>query len=90
VPRATAAQGIPIAILSALRPAVGGRVIDVVGFGMAFKLCIATLLAGAVLISLPCPAHEPRDEKCGAGGCRADQRRLIARRKRGVRVIRAL
>jgi MFS family permease len=50
-----AAQGIPIAILSALGPAVGGRIIDVVGFGLAFKLCIATLLAGAVLMSLPMP-----------------------------------
>lgn len=50
-----AAQGIPIAILSALGPAVGGRVIDVIGFAAAFKLCIATLLLGAVLMALPMP-----------------------------------
>ena len=31
------------------------RIIDVVGFAAAFKLCIATLLVGALLMALPMP-----------------------------------
>ncbi len=49
-----AAQGIPIAVLSALGPAVGGRIIDVIGYKASFDLCIATLLVGALLM-LPMP-----------------------------------
>ncbi|MGH7660620.1 MAG: MFS transporter [Vulcanimicrobiaceae bacterium] len=44
------AQGIPIAVLSAMGPAVGGRIVDVIGYGASFKLCIATLIAGALLM----------------------------------------
>ena len=48
-----AAQGIPIAILSAAGPVIGGRLTDVVGYRASFELCIAVLGGGAFLMLLP-------------------------------------
>jgi MFS family permease len=47
------AQGIPIAILSALGPFVGGRLIDVFGYTASFEGCMASLALGALLMLLP-------------------------------------
>ena len=53
----TAAQGIPIGILSALGPFVGGFLIDVVGYVPSFALCIVLLAVGAavMLVQMPLP-----------------------------------
>jgi MFS family permease len=46
------AQGIPIAVLSALGPFVGGRLIDVFGYAASFEGCIASLALGMLLMLL--------------------------------------
>lgn len=48
-----AAQGIPIAILSALGPFVGGKLTDALGYAASFRLCIAALAAGTLLMLMP-------------------------------------
>lgn len=48
-----ALQGIPIAILAALGPFVGGKLIDTVGYTASFEGCIASLALGALLMLLP-------------------------------------
>ena len=45
-----AAQGIPVAILSALGPVAGGRLIDVFGYTSSFEACICSLIVGTVLM----------------------------------------
>jgi MFS family permease len=45
-----AAQGIPIAFLAALGPFIGGRLIDVFGYGASFGACIGALLLAALVI----------------------------------------
>jgi MFS family permease len=47
-----ALQGIPIAILAALGPFVGGRLIDGFGYTASFEGCIASLALGALLMLL--------------------------------------
>ncbi len=47
-----ALQGIPIAILAALGPFVGGRLVDVFGYTTSFEGCIASLALGALLMLL--------------------------------------
>ncbi len=46
-------QGIPIAILAALGPFVGGRLIDAFGYTASFEGCIASLALGALLMLIP-------------------------------------
>ena len=46
------AQGIPIAVLGALGPFVGGRLIDRIGYPACFEICIATLAIAIVAIAL--------------------------------------
>lgn len=48
-----AAQGIPIAILAALGPLVGGRLIDVFGYTSSFVGCVTALILGTALMLLP-------------------------------------
>lgn len=48
-----ALQGIPIAILAALGPLVGGKLIDAFGYASSFEGCIASLGLGAALMLLP-------------------------------------
>jgi len=48
-----AAQGIPIALLSALGPLVCGRLVDVVGYTASFEGCIAALFVAALLMLTP-------------------------------------
>jgi MFS family permease len=50
-----AAQGVPIAVLSALGPYVGGRLIDAIGYDASFKLCILVLAAGTLIMLVPMP-----------------------------------
>lgn len=45
-----ALQGIPIAILAALGPLVGGKLVDVFGYTPSFEGCIAALALGALLM----------------------------------------
>lgn len=44
------AQGIPIAVLSALGPFVGGKLIDTFGYTVSFEACIASLGLGTLLM----------------------------------------
>jgi MFS family permease len=48
-----AAQGIPVAFLSALGPVACGRLIDVFGYASSFEACIAALIVGTALMLLP-------------------------------------
>jgi MFS family permease len=48
-----AAQGIPIAVLSALGPIVGGRLIDALGYSASFEGCVVALAVGVGLMLLP-------------------------------------
>lgn len=48
-----AAQGIPVAILSALGPLVCGRLVDVLGYTASFEGCVAALVLGALLMLVP-------------------------------------
>ena len=50
-----AAQGIPIAVLSALGPYIGGKLTDALGYSASFKLCLVTLVAGTLLMLVPMP-----------------------------------
>ena len=48
-----AAQGIPVAILAALGPVVGGRLTDVFGYGASFEACVIALVIGMFVILIP-------------------------------------
>jgi MFS family permease len=52
-----AAQGIPVAILSALGPFVCGRLVDVLGYAASFEGCVAALVLGALLMVVPLPRY---------------------------------
>ncbi|MGH7330430.1 MAG: MFS transporter [Polyangiaceae bacterium] len=48
-----AAQGIPIAVLSALGPLVCGRLIDAFGYTSSFEACVCALIVGTALMFFP-------------------------------------
>ncbi|MBV8425432.1 MAG: hypothetical protein JO349_09575, partial [Candidatus Eremiobacteraeota bacterium] len=50
-----AAQGIPVAILSALGPLICGRLVDLFGYTASLEGCIAALALGALLMLVPMP-----------------------------------
>jgi MFS family permease len=47
-----AVQGVPVGVFSALGPLVGGRLIDLAGYGLAFGACVVALAAAGLLVSV--------------------------------------
>lgn len=47
-----AIQGVSVGIVAALAPLLGGRLIDLFGYGPAFAACAATLVIAAVLVGV--------------------------------------
>jgi MFS family permease len=47
-----AIQGVPVGIVAASAPLIGGRLIDLFGYGPAFVACIATLVTAGILVGV--------------------------------------